>query len=151
MLFMPSPGTAQTLSSPGTENAVTADVTLQEMLRMVPLEVIHHIGVPSEVYPLRGETPEEDLVVFYYDDYLYVFFYENRAIQFRIDHRSERTFLGLKMGMDVTEIILLLGNPMKTLNGSLVYSLRDQGFPVRLRLFIEDDRLKDLYLYRGDY
>lgn len=40
---------------------------------------------------------------------------------------------------------------MEKLNDSLVYSLRDQGIPVRLRLFIEDDQLKDLYLYRGDY
>jgi hypothetical protein len=54
------------------------------------------------------------------------------------------------MGAGRGEVLAVLGAPMKELPESLVYQLEDRGYPVRLRLYFEEDHLVDAYCYRGD-
>ncbi|MEJ2664138.1 MAG: hypothetical protein P8107_08875 [Spirochaetia bacterium] len=108
-------------------------------------------GTPREVFCYRGDKADEDNVVFYYDDHIYLFWFENRVWTVRFDERYEKEFMGVKMGVAKEQVLEVLGSKYEEADGSLVFYLPDRGFPVRLRLFFRKNKLYDAYLYRGDY
>jgi hypothetical protein len=92
-------------------------------------------------------------VVFFYPGHLYLFWYQDRVWQARVDEHHGGGFLaarGLAMGARREEVLGLLGPPMRELGDSLVYHLEDRGYPVRLRLYFREGLLADAYCYRGD-
>ncbi|MBN1798622.1 MAG: hypothetical protein JW822_08585 [Spirochaetales bacterium] len=116
------------------------------------LETVYKkFGVPQEVFCYRADKKEDDNVVFYYKDHIYLFWFENRVWVVRFDERFKHEFLGIKMGMPREQILEILGDKFKETEDSLVFYLPDQGFPVRLRLFFKENMLFDAYVYRGDY
>jgi hypothetical protein len=125
-------------------------VDLPELVGLTLAEALERLGAPAEVSTVRGEEAWQDDVVFFYPRHLYLFWYQNRVWQARLDDRYEGRFLGLGMGASRAEVLAALGSPMKELEGSLVYQLEDRGYPVRLRLYFEEERLVDAYCYRAD-
>jgi hypothetical protein len=108
-------------------------------------------GAPDEVLAHRGEEPWHDDVVFYYDRHFYLFWFQNRVWQLRVDHRYQGSFLDLTMGQSEESVRMSLGEPLAELEASLIYQLAEIGYPVRLRLVFRDGRLSDAYLYRADF
>ena len=109
------------------------------------------LGVPEEVFPYRGEKAWQDTVVFYFDEHLYLFWYDNRVWQVRADRRYGKESRGITLGMPKGELEELLGQPYHSDETSLIYSLPDRGYPLRMRLFFDDGILSDLYIYRSDF
>jgi hypothetical protein len=110
-----------------------------------------NLGVPEEVFPYRGEKAWQDTVVFYFDEHLYLFWYENRVWQVRADRRYGKKFRGITMGMHKEELEDLLGQPYQSDEASAIYRLPDRGYPLRMRLFFDNGTLSDLYIYRSDF
>ncbi len=134
-------------SAPGDEAQVP---DLPELVGLSPAEVLERLGAPAEVSAVRGEEPWQDDVVFFYPQHLYLFWYQNRIWQVRLDALYQGRFRGLAMGASRAEVREAMGAPMKELPDSLVYQLEERGYPVRLRLYFEEERLVDLYCYRAD-
>lgn len=108
-------------------------------------------GAPAEVFPVRGKEAWQDDVVFYYSDHSYLFWFRNRVWQVRVDRRFKGTILGLQMGDSRQQVEKVLGTPFHVGQNSEIFILPDRGFPVRARLFFTDDKMSDLYVYRGDF
>jgi hypothetical protein len=116
-------------------------------------DVFARLGAPAEVLAVRGPSPGEDDVVFYYPQHLYLFWFQNRVWQVRFDRRHDGAPFAVRMGStrsQVAEALGPLGPPLGELPDGVVYQLEDRGYPVRLRLYFEEDRLVDLYCYRAD-
>ncbi len=90
-------------------------------------------------------------MVYYYDSYVYLFWYDNRVWQVRLDKRYEGSLGGVFMGDPKEKVLELLGAPFYADGESIIYNLPDRGYPVRIRLFFEEDLLSDLYIYRSDF
>jgi hypothetical protein len=132
------------------EPAAVPDPDLPALVGLTLSEALERLGAPEEVFAARGAEAWEDDVVFYYPRHLYLFWYQNRVWQARLDARYEGRFLALSMGLSRAEVVAALGAPMRELPDSLVYQLEDRGYPVRLRLYFEEDRLVDAYCFRAD-
>jgi hypothetical protein len=116
-------------------------------------EAFERFGPPQRVFAARGEESWQDDVVFFYSGHLYLFWYQERVWQARVDEHHAGGFLAawrLSMGAGREEVLGLLGPPMRELADSLVYHLEDRGYPVRLRLYFREGLLADAYCYRGD-
>jgi hypothetical protein len=115
------------------------------------LEEVHQIlGVPAEVYALRGPEPEQDDVVFYYPGHLYLFWFENRVWQVRADRRFPGRVFSLSMGTSRQQVIETMGRPILEFPDSLVFHIEDRGYPIQARLYFDEDGLADVYCFRGD-
>jgi hypothetical protein len=91
-------------------------------------------------------------VVFYYADNLYLFWFQNRVWQVRMDARYSGPVLGkISLGQSREEVVSELGLPFHSDDESIMYNLPPLGYPLRIRLFFEDSRLSDVYIYRGDF
>lgn len=124
----------------------------QELLGSTVKELIALFGPPDEVFAHRGLKPEEDTVVFFYQNSrCYFFFYGSSVWAIRLDHKTSISLLGLKMAMPKQDILAILKLPYQEVSGSLIFVLPEEAFPVRLRLYFENGLLKDAYLYRGDF
>ena len=133
---------------------IAADESFPDLVDLLGLTLAEAYGVfgaPQEVSAFRGEEAWHDDVVFYYERHIYLFWFQNRVWQLRVDHRFEESFFGIQMGFDRDAVIGLLGVPFSTVEDSLVYQLEDEGYPVRLRLIFGQDGLADAYLYRADF
>ncbi len=108
-------------------------------------------GVPDEVFVVRGAEDWQDDVVFYYDRYLYLFWYENQIWQVRLDDRYDGSFFNLSMGLSRAEVLQVLGKPLSETEDTLIYHREDPGYPLRMRFFFEESVLNDAYFYRGDF
>jgi hypothetical protein len=129
------------------------ELDLPALVGLTLPEALARFGAPEQVFAARGEESWQDDVVFYYPDHLYLFWYQSRVWQVRVDELHAGGFLAsraLAMGARREEVLGLLGPPMRELDESLVYHLEDRGYPVRLRLYFRDGRLADAYCYRGD-
>ena len=138
---------------PSQPAATSPGLDLPALVGLTPPEAFQLFGAPEQVYAARGEESWQDDVVFYYPGHLYLFWYQNRVWQARVDERFSGSFLASKtlaMGAGRTEVLALLGPPMRELGDSLVYHLEDRGYPVRLRLYFREGLLADAYCYRGD-
>ena len=130
-----------------------ADLDLPALVGLTLPEAIQRFGAPEQVFAARGEEGWQDDVVFYYPAHLYLFWYQNRVWQARVDQRYAGGFLAsgaLTMGRSREQVLGLLGPPMREFEDSLLYHLEDRGYPVRLRLYFRDGLLADAYCYRGD-
>jgi hypothetical protein len=126
------------------------DLDLPTLVGLTLQEALERWGAPAEVFAARGEEPWQDDVVFYYPPGFYLFWYQNRVWQARVDARFGGTFLNLSMGRSREQVLAALGPPMREVGDSLVYHLEDRGYPVRLRLYFRGGTLADAYCYRGD-
>jgi hypothetical protein len=138
------------------ENDATVDRTVKpidvnDLLGLDLNQAYEKLGVPFEIFPLRGETAEQDDVVFYYKNHLYLFWFRNKVWQVRLDERYKEDFLGIRIGMTREKVIQTLDCSYKIVDESLIFIMPDRGYPVRLRLFFTSNKLKDAYLYRGDF
>ncbi len=120
-------------------------------LGMTLESALEELGEPETFYPFRGETSNQDTVVFYYPEHVYLYWFENRVWQVRFDHRFEGPVMGISFGEDRLEVKKLLGPPDYQDEVSFVYELEHSPFPVRARVFFVEDALHDIYIYRGDF
>ena len=124
---------------------------LAEIMGMELEKVYKDFGPPAEVFTVRGEEEWQDDVVFYYNSHLYIFWFENRVWQIRVDNRYSGEFLKLKMGSSEAKVVAELGVPFKRKGNSLFYNLQDYAYPLRLRLSFDNGFLTDAYCYRSDF
>jgi hypothetical protein len=124
---------------------------LENYIGFTPKEIIDELGAPSYVLSQRGERTEEDDVLFFYDDRVYVYFNQNRVWQIRVDQSYTGSILNLNLGDDKSVVLELLGEPLDEKDNSLIYRRPDKGYPMILRIYFSGDKLNDIYFYRGDY
>jgi hypothetical protein len=133
-------------------------ISPDELLGLTPEEAYQKMGVPIEIFPMRGENEWQDDVVFYHDNHVYLFWFKNRVWQFRADKRFEGTILGLKIGLNRKAVNKMFGKPFKKNDFSEIYlnpkgiTRYETGFPVRLKIFYDENNMtSDIYIYRGDF
>ena len=123
-----------------------------EKLGMTVEDLFSNNDIPESIFPYRGELPEEDNVVFYYPDNLYLFLFHDRVWQLRVDERWENEVDGVRMGMSRQKVEEIWGPPINSWDENPTWQLPDKGYPVRIRLyFSENNKLIDLYVYRSDW
>jgi hypothetical protein len=126
--------------------------SLTSWLGMTIPEVHQLMGSPESLFPYRGRSENEDNVVFYYPDHFYVFWFQDRVWQVRVDDRWSGSLDGVKMGTSLSEVLTLWGKPINDRDPQPTWTLPDRGYPVRIRLYFDDNsRLVDLYVYRSDW
>jgi len=121
------------------------------LIGMDPSAALQAFGPPREIFPFRGTAESEDNVVFFYDDYHYIFWFRSRVWQVRFDRRFERGVLGLSLGMSREQVARASTRALLSAGDSLYFDFGGARFPVRVRLVFEADSLSDIYVYRSDY
>lgn len=117
-----------------------------------PSEALNWMGSPMSLFVYRGPTKSEDNVVFYYPDHVYLFWFQDRVWQVRVDERWTGEIDGVVMGMTLDSITALWGDPINDWDEHPTWTLPDRGYPVRIRLYFDGDGLlNDIYVYRGDW
>ncbi|WP_319561531.1 hypothetical protein [Marispirochaeta sp.] len=131
---------------------IAETVEYSSWIGMGPAEAYEAFGPPSHIYVHRGESPEEDTVVFYREG-LYLFWFENRVWQVRADRTSSAVLGGIRIGDTADRVTALLGKALHSgIDGSQYYEIHRGAYPLRLRvLYGPDSTVDDLYLYRGDF
>ena len=109
------------------------------------------LGAPKEMFPLRGQDDTQDNVVFFYPDYLYLFWFQNRVWQVRCDRRFTKPLFGMAMGMPREVIERTSARHFTALGDSLYFDVDDAKYPLRVRLVFANGALSDLYVYRSDF
>ena len=110
------------------------------------------LGLPAHMFSVRGENPGEDNVVFYYANYIYLFWFRDRVWQVRVDERWPYEIRGIRMGMKRQNIIEIWGNPVNLSDEALTWNIDDVGYPIQARLYFDStDKLVDFYLFRSDW
>lgn len=124
----------------------------EEAIGLTLEQAITTFGYPDSMYVYRGEEAWQDDVVFYYPNHLYLFWYNDRVWQLRLDNRYTAPFLGLSMGDTREKVTEVLGSPLGAEENWEVYQMVSDGFSIRARIFYsEDGVINDVYIYRGDY
>ena len=144
----------QSISGAGAEEPgpLPHAVELTGRLGWTPDEVFARLGSPMSIFPFRGSEDDEDNVVFYYSDHLYVFWFHDRVWQVRADERWNGDVDGVRMGMTRSQVRELWGAPINDRDEQPTWTLPDRGYTVRIRLYFDtNDRLNDLYVYRSDW
>ncbi len=118
-----------------------------------PEEAFSELGAPVNIFTYRGATPEEDNAVFFYPDRSYLFWFQDRVWQVRVDSLWEGDIDGVTMGMSLEEVIAAWGrNPINMSEAAPTWTLPDRGYPVRIRLYFnEHGRVSDIYVFRSDW
>jgi hypothetical protein len=142
-----TPATTPTVSA---QSVIGDEPDLASLVGLGLPEAFARFGPPLAVAALRGEQPWQDDVVFSYAGGLQLFWYRERVWQVRLDVRYDGRVYRLRMGSTRGRVLELMGPPSREEEQALVYHLEDRGYPVRLRFYFEEDRLVDLYCYRGD-
>jgi hypothetical protein len=109
------------------------------------------LGAPREVFSFRGQSETQDNVVFFYPDYLYLFWYGNKVWQVRCDRRFARPLFGMAMGMPRDVIERTSPRQFMAKGDSLFFDIDDSKYPLRVRLVFTNNALTDLYVYRSDF
>lgn len=121
-------------------------------LGWLPADAHQWLGGPENLFVYRGRVSEEDNVVYYYPDHVYLFWFRNRVWQVRADEDWTGSVDGVRMGMSREEVEKLWGPPINNFDAQPTWTLPDRGYPVRIRLYFnEDNRLHDLYVFRSDW
>lgn len=124
----------------------------EEAIGLTLEQAISVFGYPDSMYVYRGEEAWQDDVVFYYPNHLYLFWYNDRVWQIRLDKRYTAPFFGLSIGDSKETVNELLGNAIGAEENWEVYQMASDGFSIRMRLFYsEENEINDVYIYRGDY
>lgn len=122
-----------------------------DYIGLTPEKLISNIGAPAQVLAQRGDVKVEDDVVFFYDNRTYFYFNQSRLWQVRFDNKYNGEILDIKIGSTREEIIEKLGEPIKEDSLSIIFKRPDKGYPVFLRIFLNQNKAEDIYFYRGDY
>lgn len=121
------------------------------LIGMDPSSALQAFGPPREIFPFRGVEKGEDNVVFFYDDYLYIFWFRSRVWQVRFDRRFDGEVLGLSLGMRREQVERASTRALISAGDSLYFDVAGARYPVRVRLMFDSDALSDIYVYRSDY
>jgi hypothetical protein len=122
--------------------------------RLIGLDIaaaVSALGLPQEMFTCRGAEEKLDNVVFYYPDFLYLFWYKNKVWQVRCDRRFIPTVFGLALGSTREQVERTSLRPLTPNGDSLYFDLSDGSFPLRVRLVFTASVLTDLYVYRSDF
>lgn len=135
------------------EPVLPLSADLSARLGWTPEEALAAKGTPANIFPFRGETPDEDNVVFYYSDHSYLFWFQDRVWQTRVDSRWRGNIDGVSMGMTLEEVVEIWQRPpINNTDTAPTWTLPDRGYPVRIRLFFDGDgTLFDIYVFRSDW
>jgi hypothetical protein len=109
------------------------------------------LGLPQQMFTWRGAEEREDNVVFYYPDFLYLFWFKDRVWQVRCDRRFASTVFGYTLGASREEVERASLRTLTPNGDSLYFDLSDGSFPLRVRLVFTASVLSDLYVYRSDF
>ncbi len=148
----PEAGLARTPST-GADTGVSPGIDF-DPTALIGLDLkaaLDSLGTPKEVFSYRGQDDTQDNVVFFYPDYLYLFWYRNRVWQVRCDHRFARPLFGVAMGMPREVIERTSTRQFAARGDSLYFDLDDAKYPIRVRLVFSNNALADLYVYRSDF
>ena len=110
---------------------------------------------PAEIFPNRGVEPDEDNVVFYYDNGFYLFLFNNRVWQVRYDKTFSGELYKLRIGMSREDV--LSGSlsqqqiPISSGEDFVTFELSQSPYPLRMKLYFMEGMLEDLYIYRADF
>jgi hypothetical protein len=121
------------------------------LLGMDTAAAFESFGPPREVFAVRGAGEDEDDVVFFYDSFLYLFWFQNRVWQVRYDRRFDGRVRGVAIGMSRAEVQSLCGGCMAEQEGSLYFDLPAAPCPARMRVVFEEGAACDIYVYRSDW
>ncbi len=121
------------------------------LIGLDPASAFKAFGPPREIFPFRGVEDGEDNVVFFYDDYLYMFWFRNRVWQVRFDRRFDGQVLGLSLGMTREQVEQASTRSLISTGDSLYFDVAGASYPVRVRLMFDAEGLCDIYVYRSDY
>jgi hypothetical protein len=122
--------------------------------RLIGLDLkgaVDALGLPQDMFPFRAMVDSGDNVVFYYNNYLYLFWYKDRVWQVRCDKRFSFPVLGFTLGMTRAQVEQASARQLTPLGDSLYFDLEDAAYPLRVRLVFAQDVLSDLYVYRSDF
>lgn len=125
--------------------------TPDDLIGLTPADLIDKVGAPQKTLVERGGKKIEDDVVFFYPNRTYFYLNRSRVWQVRYDKKYSDEILGFSLGDDKSRVIEILGDPLRSDTYSIVYKRPDKGYPVFLRIFFENNKVDDVYLYRGDY
>ena len=150
LLSVPLPAEEVTPSLP-VQSESAEEVDFLSLIGMKPREALAVLGPPNEIYPYRGREDWQDNVIFFYSNRLYLFWYNNRVWQIRLDGEYSCSAFGFTMGDAKEKILNIMGEPFAQDDRSFIYFLPDKGYPLKMRLFFQDEKLNDFYLYRGDF
>lgn len=109
------------------------------------------LGPPKEMFSYRGVVESQDNVVFFYPDYLYLFWYKNRVWQVRCDRRFAKPLYGLAFGTPKEQVMVTSTRALTAKGDSLYFDLDGGNYPLRVRLVFAQDGLTDVYVYRSDF
>jgi len=138
-------------AAPEAAVAPGADFDPTQLIGLDLKSALDTLGAPREVFSFRGQDDTQDNVVFFYPDYLYLFWYRNRVWQVRCDRRFVKPLLGVAMGMP-REVIQRTSERQFIARGdSLYFDIDETKYPLRVRLVFSNDALADLYVYRSDF
>lgn len=142
----------------GPENAA-ADSPAGDSLDPLPLigmdarAVYERLGPPLQLYTHRGASAEQDDVVFFYPQHLYLFWFDSRVWQVRFDEGFTGTVFGLRIGASRGQVREVMGRPIREEREeeqALFFHLEDRGYPVQAGFYFAQGRLVDVYCFRGD-
>ncbi len=131
--------------------AASADFDPTRLIGLDLSGAMSTLGVPQEVFSYRGDDASQDNVVFYYGNYLYLFWYQNRVWQVRCDNRFNKPLFGLTLGMARDAVTRSFTIPLTPDGDSLYFDVNDAQYPIRVRLVFADGALSDVYVYRSDF
>ncbi|MDA3958911.1 hypothetical protein [Oceanispirochaeta sp.] len=141
---------AETASSPSSPSAREDLSSLANFLGQ-PLElVLETLGMPEDMFSVRGPSEGQDSVVFLYKNRLSFYWADRHVWQVRADREFLSERRALFFGMTREDSVRLLGDPDLTKEDLSIYTLPQRGYPVACALYFEDG-LSDLYVYRSDF
>ena len=133
---------------------VTAEETISDdynsWIGMTLNEAYTNFGVPESVFTYRGLKAEYDDVVFFREG-VYLFWFNDRVWQVRFDKNYTKTCNAINIGMSQKEVLSILGPPWVKKEDSDIFTIKNESYPIRFRIFYEKGIVTDLYLYRGDF
>jgi len=135
----------------GMEREPTGDFDPSRYIGLDLKAALDALGSPQEVFSFRGPEESQDNVVFYYSDFLYLFWYRNRVWQVRCDRRFAKPLFGVAMRMPREVIERTSRRQLAARGDSLFFDLDEAKFPLRVRLVFSNGSLSDLYVYRSDF
>jgi hypothetical protein len=128
-----------------------ADFDPTQLIGLDVKSALEALGAPQSVFSFRGQDESQDNVVFFYPDFLYLFWYRNRVWQVRCDRRFAKPLFGVAMGMPREVIERSSARRLIAKGDSLFFDLDDARYPLRVRLVFSNNALSDVYVYRSDF
>ena len=100
--------------------------------RLIGLDIpaaVAALGLPQQMFAWRGAEEREDNVVFYYPDFLYLFWYKDRVWQVRCDRRFASTVFGFSLGASREQVERTSLRNLTPNGDSLYFDLRRREIP----------------------